>query len=138
MFKKTITYTDFNGDSHTENFYFNLNKAELAIMEISTPGGIKGYADSLIAAHDTKGIVDLFTKLISMSYGVKSPDGRRFIKSEEATEEFIQTNAYGELIVDLITNAEEAAAFFNGLAESIIATGKLADKEHQTLSVVAK
>ena len=113
MFKKTITYVDFNGNTRTEDFYFNLNKAEYVLMEASTPGGLKAYAENLIATHDVKKITEMFKDLVNMSYGVKSPDGLRFIKSEEKTLEFTQTNAYGELIVELITDADKASYFAN-------------------------
>lgn len=135
MFKKTITYTDYNGVTRTEDFYFNLTKAEVALMELSTPGGLQGYAKSLQDAHDNKKLVDIFVELIKASYGIKSADGRRFIKSDEITQEFVQTPAYSELIIELIGNAETAAAFFNGIAESVVATSKN-DGEHKSLSLV--
>lgn len=135
MFKKTITYTDYDGNKRTEDFYFNLTKAEIALMELSMPGGLQGYAQSLQDTHDNKKLVDIFVELIKASYGVKSADGRRFIKSNEATTEFTQTPAYSELIVELISNPETAAAFFNGLAESVSAT-KNSDQEHKSLALV--
>ena len=138
MFKKTITYTDFNDIEHTEDFYFNLNKAEIALLEVSTPGGLKAYAENLIATRDVKRIAELFQELVTMSYGVKSPDGLRFIKSKEMAEEFTQTNAYAELIAEIISDAEAGASFFNGLAESVTASGKKNDREHKTLAVVSQ
>ena len=40
MLKKTITYTDFDDNERTEDFYFHLSKAEIAEMELSENGGL--------------------------------------------------------------------------------------------------
>lgn len=123
MLKKTITYTDYNGVERTENFYFALNKAEIFDMETSVTGGMRQLLQNIMDKQDIPKIIDTFKKLIRMSYGEKSPDGRRFIKSEELTEAFVQTEAYSELYMELIGDAVKAAAFINGIVPSDIAKG---------------
>ena len=120
MIKKTITYTDYNGNSRTENFYFGLNKAEILDMELSVTGGMRQLLQMIIDKQDIPKIIDAFKKIIKVSYGEKSPDGRRFIKSPELTEAFVQTEAYSELYMELISNAEAAAAFINGIVPAEI------------------
>lgn len=120
MIKKTITYTDYNGNPRTENFYFGLNKAEILDMELSVTGGMRQLLQMIIDKQDVPKIIDAFKKIIKVSYGEKSPDGRRFIKSPELTEAFVQTEAYSELYMELISNAEAAAAFINGIVPAEI------------------
>lgn len=115
MLKKTITYTDFNGVERTEDFYFNLNKAEIMEMELCTTGGLAEMIERVVAAKDTPTIVKIFKDLILKSYGHKSPDGKQFIKSEQISTDFSQTEAYSQLFMELATDADAAAKFVNGI-----------------------
>ena len=115
MLKKTIKYTDYDGNEREEDFYFNLNKAEVTEMELSKQGGLSEYIKRIVAAQDAPSLMELFKELICKSYGEKSLDGKRFVKSKELTEEFTQTEAYAELFVELASNAEEATKFVNGI-----------------------
>lgn len=118
MLKKTITYQDYNGNEITEDFYFNLSKAEVTEMELSRTGGLSNYIERIVAAKDVPAIINEFKYLILKSYGVKSEDGKRFIKSEELSQAFAQTEAYTELFVELVSDAEAAANFVNGIIPS--------------------
>lgn len=122
MIKKTITYTDYNGNQRTENFYFNLTKAEVTRMEMSVQGGMAEMIDRIIAAQDAPSLIDTFEKMIQKSYGVKTPDGRGFIKRPEDLESFMATEAYSELFMELVTNAAAAAEFVNGIMPKDIET----------------
>ena len=115
MLKKTITYTDFNNAERSEDFYFNLTQAEVMEMEMSTVGGLSEMIQRIIAAQDTPSIIKVFKDLILKSYGEKSPDGKRFIKTPELAEAFSQTEAYSVLFMELATDADSAAAFVNGI-----------------------
>ena len=115
MLKKTITYTDYNGTERTEDFYFNLSKAEVTEMELSVNGGLTNMIEKIVASQDSKEIVTLFKEIILKAYGEKSPDGRRFVKSKELSDAFSQTEAYSELFIELATNAESASTFINGI-----------------------
>ena len=119
MLKKTITYNDYNEVTHTETYYFNLSKAECMEMEMSTSGGLTEMINKIIETQDVPAIIKIFKDLILKAYGVKSPDGKRFIKSEELSTAFAQTEAYSVLFMELATNAEEASAFVNGIMPSI-------------------
>ena len=124
MFKKTITYTDYNGNERTEDFYFNLTKAEIAEMELSVNGGLTEYINRITNAQDTKQLVTLFKDLILKSYGVKSLDGKRFMKNDELREEFSQTEAYSELFMELASDADAATKFVNGIVPKLPEDGK--------------
>lgn len=115
MLKKTITYTDFNNVERSEDFYFNLTQAEVMEMEMSTVGGLSEMIQRIIAAQDTPSIIKVFKDLVLKSYGEKSPDGKRFIKTPELAEAFSQTEAYSVLFMELATDADSAAAFVNGI-----------------------
>lgn len=115
MFKKTITYTDYNDVERTESFYFNLTKAEVLEMELSTTGGLSAMIQGVIDSKDTPQLIKIFKTLVLKAYGEKSPDGRRFIKSPEITEAFSQTEAYSEIFMELATDEKSAAAFVQGI-----------------------
>lgn len=115
MLKKSITYTDYNGVERTEDFRFNLSKAELMEMEMSTTGGLTEMIERIVATQDAPSIIKIFKDLILKAYGEKSPDGKRFIKSEELSTAFSQTEAYSQLFMELASNPDEAAKFINGI-----------------------
>lgn len=115
MLKKTITYTDYNQAERTEDFYFNLTKAEVMEMEMSTSGGLAEMIKKIVAAKDAPAIIKVFKDLILKAYGEKSPDGKRFIKSEEISTAFAQTEAYSQLFMELATDPDRAAEFVNGI-----------------------
>ena len=121
MLKKTIKYTDYNGVERTEDFYFNLNKAEIMEMQLTTVGGLDAYLKKIISAQDMPTLMRIFKDLVLKSYGVKSDDGRRFIKNEKLREEFEQTEAYSILYMELSTDADSAAAFVNGIIPADVA-----------------
>lgn len=115
MVKKTKTYVDFNGTERTEDFYFNLTEAEIAEMELSTEGGLAERIQRIVSAQNTPEIIKIFKELVLKSYGEKSPDGRRFIKSEEISNAFSQTMAYSDIFMELAKDAKAAADFVNGI-----------------------
>lgn len=115
MLKKTITYKDFNGDEHTDDFYFHLSKAEAIELEASYPEGLHEKIQNAVSTKNMKDIVALFKMLILKSYGVKSEDGKRFVKSDELSKEFEQTDAYSELFLDLATNEGASKEFVDGV-----------------------
>lgn len=123
MIKKTITYDDYNGHEQTEDFYFNLNKGELAELELTAQGGngLDAMLRRIIGSNDNQVIFDTFKKILRKSYGRRTADGKGFVKRDEYWEEFETSNAYGELVVELITNATMAGEFIKGLVP-----GKLA------------
>ena len=115
MVVKKIKYTDFNDAEREEEFMFNLTEAEITEMELTTEGGLSDSIKKIISAQDTPEIIKTFKMLLLKSYGEKSADGRRFIKSEELTEAFTQTNAYSQLFMELATDDKAAIAFINGI-----------------------
>ena len=121
MLKKTITYTDYNGLERTEDFYFNLTKAELIEMEMTTVGSLTEMVKKIVAAKDTVAIINVFKDLVLKAYGEKSADGKRFVKSKELSEGFAQTEAYSILFMELATDEDAAAKFINGIIPADLA-----------------
>lgn len=118
MYKKTITFVDYDDVERTEDHFFNLTKAELTMMDMSEIGGFEKKMNRIIQAKDAPAIMNTFRDIIRRSYGVKSPDGRRFIKSEQLSDEFEQTEAYSVLFMELCTDADAAGAFISGIMPS--------------------
>lgn len=115
MIKKSITYVDFNGTERTEDFYFNLTQAELIKLEVSAEGGFFEAAKGIIDSKETTKILAIFERLLSAAYGVKSDDGRDFVKSDDLWKRFETSEAYSVLFIGLLTDANEGAKLFNGL-----------------------
>lgn len=124
MLKKTITYTDLNGISRTEDFYFNLSKPEVIKMQTSVKGGYDVQLKSIAANLNGGQIMEFFEELITKAYGEKSEDGRRFMKSEEISKSFVETPAYEVLFEELVTNDKAAADFVNGIMPADISAPK--------------
>lgn len=116
MYKKNIKYEDFDGNLREEDFHFHLNKAEV-IEWLTTNEGYtldKALMNSYKKSK-SKEIVEFVKDLIYRSYGEKSLDGRRFVKTEEVKRDFMETPAYSVLFMELLENAEECARFVSGI-----------------------
>lgn len=115
MLKRTISYEDYNGEKIDEVFYFNLSKPELIELEVEFKGGLAGAITSLTEANDNQRLFHLFKRIILLSYGQKSEDGKRFVKSDEIREAFTQSPAYEVLFVELSTNEDAVVEFLKGI-----------------------
>ena len=123
MLKKKITYTDYDGNERTEDFYFNLTKTEVVDMETGVDGGMQKMLEKIVAEKDNRRIMETFKEIVARAYGEKSADGKRFVKSHELSEAFMQTEAYSELFMELLTNATSASVFINGILPQELAKG---------------
>lgn len=119
MLHKIITYTDYNGDERKEEFLFNLNKAEVLELELGIDGGLKNYIERIVEKKNVPELAALFKKIVLLAYGEKSADGKRFIKSDELRTEFEQSEAYSELIMEILSDEKAAADFMNGVVPKI-------------------
>lgn len=115
MLKKNIKYVDYDGNDRAEDFYFNLNKAEVIELQLGTVGGLTKTLEKIVQEKDASRIIEYFKTIILKAYGEKSADGRRFIKSQELRDAFEQTEAYSELFMELASDAKMAAEFINGV-----------------------
>ena len=116
MIKEQVTYKDYNGNQRTEDFYFNFTEAELAEMQLEVDGGLEDAIRQIVNANDTPKIIKLFRDDIFLkAYGQKSPDGRRFMKSAELVEEFVQSPAYSILFMKYATNVDALTEFINNV-----------------------
>lgn len=134
MLKKTIKYTDYNGVERNEEFLFNLSKAELMEMEMTTTGGLADKIQRIVDAQDAPSIIAIFKEIILKAYGEKSADGKRFIKVNDAgvplSIAFSQTEAYSQLFMELATDADAAASFIKGIVPGDI---NISDEELKKL-----
>lgn len=137
MRTETIKFVNFNGEECVEKHSFNLTKAEIVKLEATTEGGYGGYLQAVMDTQDMAKMWGLIEDLIKMSYGVKSPDGRRFIKNQEVLDNFIQTEGYSELIMKFINDAEAFSAFVNGIIPKDLADQVAAMKDKPAIEVAA-
>lgn len=133
MLKKRIAYTDYNGTKREEDFYFNLSKAEIMEMEMSTTGGLTEMINRIIETQDAPSIIKVFKDIIMKSYGEKSPDGKRFVKTKELSEGFAQTEAYSVLFMELASDSEAASKFVNGIIPEDMAAEVAKQQKQATL-----
>ena len=108
MLHKKVTYTNYNGEIVNEDVYFNLTSMELVKMEAKYEKSIPDKITEVVETKDFQGIIALFEDLLLTAYGVKSEDGRRFIKDEQATKEFEDSIAYAEIFEQIILNPDVA------------------------------
>ena len=128
MLAKPITYTDYNGVERTEPFYFNLSQAELIDMQLGGKDGL--YSDKLqkmIDNHDAAAIVATIKEFVLKSYGEKTDDGKRFIKSPEISEAFMQTEAYSQLITELLSDDAKSSEFILGIMPQALREAAVAE-----------
>jgi hypothetical protein len=115
VLKKTITYTDYDGKSVTEDFYFHFSKAELAELENSVEGGISKQMQAMLDSNDQTEIMNRFREILSKSVGRRSEDGRRFMKSAEISADFMETEAYSALLMELMTDNGKVVEFITAM-----------------------
>lgn len=125
MFKKTVTYEDYNGDIQTEDFYFNLTKVECLELEFGFGQGetLSGSIQTLINAKDMNTVITTIKKILLTSYGIKSPDGKRFIKNDETRKAFEESPAFEQIYWELVTDAEKSSEFIAGIVPSAVREG---------------
>lgn len=121
MIKWPITYTDYNGVTRTEDFWFNYSKAELMEKQLGVEGGFSEMIDKIIKADNKPDLMRVIKEFVLKAYGEKSADGRRFIKSDEIATAFSQTEAYSVLFMELCEDADKAAKFVNGCVPAELA-----------------
>ena len=133
MFKKSITYTDYDGNERTEDFFFNLNKAELIEFNYFVDEGMEKFLQQIVKKEDIKSMIGLIKELIRRAYGEKSSDGLRFIKYRDGrslADDFMQTEAYSELFVELTSDEKKVSDFINGIIPRKMAE-EIAEKKNK-------
>ena len=116
MYRKKITYTNFNDEVVEKEYYFNLTPAEVMEMSLSEEGGLEARIEKIINERDTTKIYPMLKNIVLMSYGVRSLNGDRFEKSEAMSEAFSHTNAFSDLMISFFEDIQNAIDFMNGIA----------------------
>lgn len=134
MLKRTITYTDYDGKTRTEDFYFHLSKTDIVMLETSVDGGFQKMLTTIYNTNDTNAIVREFKNIIHVAYGEKSPDGRQFNKSDDISKAFEATAAYDQLFYEMLTDTDKAIDFIKGILP--VDVSKEIEKEVSKLAVL--
>lgn len=121
MLKRDIKYEDFDGNEQTDTFFFHLSKAELIELEVEYQGGLSAAIQKIVETEDNKALLNEFKRIVLLSYGQKSEDGKRFIKNDQLREEFQQMPAYSSLFTELAMDSTAAAEFISGIMPRDIA-----------------
>lgn len=129
MFKHTMNLEDFDGNEYEETVYFNLSKSELFEWENSIGGGMRQRLETIVKSKNNPEILEAFKEVLKRSYGVKSPDGKRFVKSQEAWDEFEQSPAYDEFFFKVVSDSDFAAKFIEGISPKVPEDHKESDKK---------
>lgn len=123
MVKKTVTYLNpFTDQMVTEDHYFHISKADLVEMEVEehnatytkdgeTLTGMRAHLQRIVDSEDGHAVLKEFKLILRRAYGKKVGD--RFIKNSETWEEFEGSEAYSELVFELLTNGTALAEFIN-------------------------
>ena len=136
MLLKTITFLDLDGNSLTEDFWFHLSKAEVTEMELEQDGGLTAHLTHIVESENASAIIGTFKDIITRSHGLRNEDGKGFDKSPEISRKFLQSDAYSELFMELVTDADASADFIKGIVPTnMIAKGAVASKP-EALSLV--
>lgn len=136
MYSRKVKYEDYDGNQREVECFFNLNKAEVLELQMSWDGGLEKVLKRIIEEHDQKRMIEMFKMIMLKSYGQKSIDGNRFIKNEQLTEEFTQTEAYSELFMLFATDADAASEFVNGiLPKSLLDEAKKLEEEQKAAQI---
>ena len=115
MFKKTVKYADLNGVKKEKDLYFHFFESEIYEMEMSEKGGFAETIYAMVRAEDTPTLTRIIKDFVLKAYGIKSPDGEQFIKSEKISTDFSQTGAFSALYMELVTDDKAMAEFVNAL-----------------------
>jgi hypothetical protein len=111
MLKKTIQYKNVDGELISEDFYFNLSMAELLADAVD-----EEYLEMLkmvSVSNDNRKIVEIFTDFMRRSVGQKTANGKRLDKDAEIVDDFMFSDAYSVLLLEMMSNAGYAAEFIN-------------------------
>lgn len=115
MLKKTFTYTDFNGNEQTEDFYFHISASEAVEFEFSDNRRMTNILNAIVDEKDNRRILAMFKEIVLMAVGRKSEDGRRFVKNDDIREDFKSSPAYDQLFLSLMTDGDASASFIRAI-----------------------
>lgn len=129
MYKTTVTYENYNGEKITEDLYFHLSRAEIIKLEMSMEGGLSSYIDDIISSGSRSKLFEMIEMFITKSYGIKSSNGNKFLKSDEILSDFMDSEAYSEFLMDVFKDDNSLANFFNGVFPKEIISAVSNNKE---------
>lgn len=116
MLQKTIKFEDYNGNSVSQDFWFHMNKADIAEFKYRKDGSdMVDVISRIMTTENIRGVLDILKEIARAAVGRKSEDGTRFIKDDEARSELFDTDAYSELMYELLSNENNAAKFIQGI-----------------------
>lgn len=111
MVTREVKYVDFDGNDRTEDLYFNLTRSEITEWNYEYDGGFVKYLEKIVKTESIRDLIKVVREFILKAYGEKSPDGRRFVKSDEISKSFYETNAYDVLFMSFVENPQTFTEF---------------------------
>lgn len=137
MIEKTIKYHDLRGNEVEDTFYFNLTKAEAMGLAFDEFEGMKfsEVLQSLQSAEDPRLVLAVFKTVLRQAVGVKqeTPRGEILTKPDWLKDWFTATDAYSELLEEMLTDTDYAFKFLTGILPQELQKG-LGSENLQDLS----
>ena len=121
MLKKTVSYTDLDGNPVVEDFYFHMTQADIAEAELGFQGGLTEQLKMLLISKDQGAIMRTFREIIANSVGMRSADNKQFIKTKETRDAFMQSEAYSTVLFEILQNPAAAVEFIKGIVPASLA-----------------
>lgn len=135
MIKKTLTFKNFRNEEEVEDYYFNMSEGELTKMQVAAidqkTESFSDKLDKISKGLQGKELVEVIDDLVLRSYGVKSTDGKRFVKNADLLEEFTSSGAYSVLITELFSLEGSLTEFVNGVVPEDMVKNSKAEAEKQ-------
>lgn len=125
MLKKTIEFKNLDGETISRDFYFNLTLPEITEMQHSMKEGLSEYWMDIVNRKDAGALLAAYKDFVSRAYGVRDADGITFLKSEEISRRFLQSDAYTQLFLECFgANASDDAftTFMRGVIPDEVAS----------------
>ncbi len=121
MISEIFEYKDLDGKPVQKEWYFSLDRAEIAEMKIrhdgpdQGEGSLEDYLDRISKEQDNNKLLDNFQAILRKSVAIR-PAGTNYLKkSQEIVDEFVGGGAYDYMFMRMLADATYAAHLINGI-----------------------
>lgn len=120
MLKQRVKYEGFDGEIIEEDLYFNLTRMDLIeLNDRYDSKDMAAYMDKIVKEKNVKELYRVLKDIVLMAYGVKSEDGKRFIKNQTVKDDFAESLAFAQLIEDFHETETAMSDFVTGITKQI-------------------
>lgn len=113
VLKKAITYQNLDGEEVTEEFHFQLTKAEVAERALIEGSGYADRLKALSVETDGAKIIKHFKEILESAVGRR--EGQLFIKNDDVRNHFMFSGAYDVFFMDLLEEKDSGAEIIKAM-----------------------